>query len=139
MSPVVQKTRRYAFPASHVLASRALPAEENDRIFGKCANPNGHGHDYGVEVSVEGPIDPDHGEVASNTLLDEIFDDTIRSRYSHSFLNDLPQFALEVPTAENIAKAIFAELRIELAERSDARLAAVRVIETSNNDFVVRA
>ena len=139
MSPVVQKTRRYAFPASHVLASRALPDDENDRIFGKCANPNGHGHDYGVEVSVEGPIDPADGEVAPNALLDEIFDDTIRSHYSHGFLNDLPQFVRDVPTAENIAKAIFAELRIELAQRTDARLAAVRVIETSNNEFVVRA
>ena len=50
----VRLTRRFRFPAAHVLASRALSDAENQGVFGKCANPNGHGHDYGVEVSVEG-------------------------------------------------------------------------------------
>jgi len=137
--PRVEKTRCYAFPAAHVLASRALPDAENDRIFGKCANPNGHGHDYRVEVTVVGTVDPGTGEIAPNELVDEIFDEVVRKDYAHAMLNDLPQFADAVPTAENIAGAIFSALAERIAQRTHARLAAVRVVETSNNDFVVRA
>jgi 6-pyruvoyltetrahydropterin/6-carboxytetrahydropterin synthase len=139
VKPLVRKTRCYAFSAAHVLASTQLSAGENDRIFGKCANPNGHGHDYGVEVSVEGPIDPEIGEVAPNVLLDEIFDEAVAARYSHGLLNEMPQFETVVPTAENIAQAIFLDLANRIEQRTNARLAAVRVVETSNNDFVVRA
>ena len=88
---------------------------------------------------MEGSIDPELGEVAPNRLLDEIFDEVVAARYSHSLLNDMPQFETTVPTAENIALAIFEDLAIRVEERTRARLAAVRVIETSNNDFVVRA
>jgi 6-pyruvoyltetrahydropterin/6-carboxytetrahydropterin synthase len=137
--PRVRKTRCYSFPAAHILASRSLSDAENDRIFGKCANPNGHGHDYGVEVCVEGAIDRASGEVVPNALLDEIFDDRVRTGYSHAFLNDVPAFAEAVPTAENVARAIFAALAAPVEERTGARLAAVRVIETSNNFFEVNA
>jgi 6-pyruvoyltetrahydropterin/6-carboxytetrahydropterin synthase len=139
VKPLVRKTRCYAFSAAHVLASPQLSADENDRIFGKCANPNGHGHDYGVEVSVEGPVDPEKGEVAPNALLDEIFDEVVTARYSHGLLNEMPRFETAVPTAENIAQAIYEDLANRIEQRTHAKLAAVRVIETSNNDFVVRA
>lgn len=135
--PIVRKTRRYRFPAAHVLASTRLSDAENDEIFGKCANPNGHGHDYGVEVCVEGRVDPETGEVATNAALDAVFDNVVRTQYSHAMLNDLPQFESEVPTAENIAKSIFGALLGPVRERTPARLAAVRVIETSNNYFDV--
>ena len=122
---------------AHVLASRSLSASENDEIFGKCANPNGHGHDYGVDVSVEGRIDVDNGHVVPLETLDAIFDEAIRDRYSHRLLNELPRFEERVPTAENIALAIFEDLAPLIALRTDARLANVRVIETANNHFDV--
>lgn len=134
---MIRLTRRYHFPAAHVLASRSLSASENDRIFGKCANPNGHGHDYGVEVSVEGRIDADSGHVVPPAILDAIFDEAIREPYSHRMLNDLPRFLERVPTAENIALAIFEDLAPLVALRTDARLANVRVVETANNHFDV--
>ena len=133
----VRLTRRYRFPAAHVLASRALSQAENERVFGRCANPNGHGHDYGVEVSVEGSVDPISGRVARPEVLDSLFDEEIRERYSHRMLNDLVRFAERVPTAENIALAIFDDLAPLVARHTCARLAKVRVVETSNNHFDV--
>jgi 6-pyruvoyltetrahydropterin/6-carboxytetrahydropterin synthase len=133
----VRLTRRFRFPAAHVLASRALPDAENQRVFGKCANPNGHGHDYGVEVSVEGAVDPESGQVVSPALLEGLFDEEIRARYAHCLLNDLERFATRVPTAENIALAIFDDLAPLVALHTSAKLAKVRVVETSKNYFDV--
>jgi 6-pyruvoyltetrahydropterin/6-carboxytetrahydropterin synthase len=135
----VRLTRRYRFPAAHVLASNVLSEAENQRIFGKCANPNGHGHDYGVEVSVEGAVDPASGRVVSLEVLDGIFDSEVRGRYSHRMLNEVARFETQVPTAENIALAIFDDLASPVAKRTGARLTNVRVVETSNNHFDVRA
>jgi 6-pyruvoyltetrahydropterin/6-carboxytetrahydropterin synthase len=133
----VRLTRRFRFPAAHVLASRQLSAAENRRVFGKCANPNGHGHDYGVEVSVEGPVDPETGRVASPAVLESLFDEQIRERYSHRMLNELEPFAARVPTAENIALAIFDDLAPLVALHTSARLAGVRIVETPKNHFDV--
>ncbi len=133
----VRLTRRYRFPAAHVLASRQLCDGENERVFGKCANPNGHGHDYGVEVSVEGSVDPISGRVVPPVVLDTLFEEQIRERYSHRMLNDLACFGSLVPTAENIALAIFDDLAPLVAAHSSARLAKVRVVETSKNHFEV--
>ena len=69
---MISLTRRYALPAAHVLAHPSLSAKENDRIYGKCANPLGHGHDYGLEVSVSGPIDPLSGRIVDPEVLDAI-------------------------------------------------------------------
>ena len=132
---MIRLTRRYRFPAAHVLASPLLSDAENDRIFGKCANPNGHGHDYGVEVSVEGRVDPATGHVVPPDLLDAVFDEAVRERWSHRLLNDLPRFAKRVPTAENIAEALFEDLAPLIAVRTGARLANVRVVETGRNHF----
>lgn len=126
-------TRRYRFPAAHVLAQPAFSREENDRIFGKCANPAGHGHDYEVEVSVTGPVDEETGQIIAPHTLDEIFDDVVVSRYAHTLLNDVEPFRDVVPTAENIAAALFEALRDAVAHRSPARLAHVRVVETPRN------
>jgi 6-pyruvoyltetrahydropterin/6-carboxytetrahydropterin synthase len=134
---VIVLTRRYHFPAAHVLASRDLSASENDRIYGKCANPNGHGHNYGVEVSVAGTPDPETGHIVPPCTLDAIFDEAVRERYSHRMLNDLESFRRRVPTAENIAQVLFGELAPLVAVRTRARLANVRVVETSNNYFDV--
>ncbi len=133
----VRLTRRYRFPAAHVLASRQLGDAENERVFGKCANPNGHGHDYGVEVSVEGSVDPISGRVVPPGVLDTLFEEEIRERYSHRMLNDLPRFGTQVPTAETIALALFPDRAPHVAAPSSARLAKVRVVETSKNHFDV--
>ena len=132
---MIELTRRYRFPAAHVLRHPDLSDEENFRVFGKCANPNGHGHNYEVEVTLTGPIDPSTGRLFPVQRLDEIFDQSIRSTFSHRMLNELPAFALRVPTAENIARAIYDDLERDLDARALTRLARVRVIETDRNSF----
>jgi len=132
---LIQFTRCYQFPAAHVLSSPRLSEEENRRIFGQCANPSGHGHDYRVEITVAGPVDEDTGRIVSPEVLDEIFDQTIRDVYSHRLLNDLDGFSERPPTAENLGQAMFGALVPALARRSRARLARVRIRETSRSHF----
>jgi 6-pyruvoyltetrahydropterin/6-carboxytetrahydropterin synthase len=132
---VIGLTRCYRFPAAHVLSSRRLSQEENLRIFGPCANPGGHGHNYGVEVTVAGPVDDESGRIIPLELLDAVFDETVREVYSHRLLNDLDDFAQRVPTAENLAEVIFEALAPQVARRSGARLARVRLRETTRNHF----
>jgi len=132
---VIQLTRCYRFPAAHVLASTALSDAENQRIFGKCANPAGHGHNYGVEISVSGPIDEQTGKIIPDELLDSIFDDTVSARYSHRMLNELPEFERLVPTAENILVVLHDALSEAVSRRSSARVTGVRVVETGRNSF----
>jgi 6-pyruvoyltetrahydropterin/6-carboxytetrahydropterin synthase len=133
---VIALTRRYEFPAAHVLASPSLSESENRRIYGKCANPNGHGHNYGVEVTVSGEVDPLSGRIAEPAELDAIFDERVRDRFAHRTLNDDRAFADRVPTAENIARVIHDELAPAIGERTGARLMRVRVDETRRNSFV---
>jgi 6-pyruvoyltetrahydropterin/6-carboxytetrahydropterin synthase len=132
---VITLTRRYEFPAAHVLRHPALSDAENRRIYGKCANPNGHGHDYGVEVTVGGPIDDGTGSILATELLDAIFEERIGRRFGHSDLNRDPAFAERVPTAENIALVFHDELAPAIAARSSARLVRVRIRETPRNTF----
>ena len=132
---MIQLTRRYRFPAAHVLASTALSKQENERIFGKCANPNGHGHDYGVEVSVSGPLDPETGQIVAEDLLDRIFQETVGDRFSHRMLNELPEFEERVPTAENILVVLHDALQTAIERESRARLTGVRLVETPRNSF----
>jgi 6-pyruvoyltetrahydropterin/6-carboxytetrahydropterin synthase len=134
---VIAVTRRYSFPAAHVLARPDFSEAENERVYGKCANPGGHGHDYGVEVTVSGTVDARTGQIIGPELLDEIFDETVRQRFSHTLLNDDPLFSDQVPTAENIARVVYAALAEPVAERggSGARLHAVRIVETRRNSF----
>jgi 6-pyruvoyltetrahydropterin/6-carboxytetrahydropterin synthase len=130
-------TRRYRFPAAHVLAQPSFSARENERIFGKCANPGGHGHDYEVELSVTGPVDPETGQIVAPGLLDEIFEEAVVSRYAHTMLNDVAPFGALVPTAENIAVVLRDRLAAAVAQRSAARVAHVRVVETPRNSAEV--
>lgn len=129
-------TRRYRFPAAHVLAHPSFTAEENLRIYGKCANPAGHGHNYGIEVTVTGPLDPRSGRIIDPDQLDAIFQRQVESRFGHRMLNRDPAFAERVPTAENLAQVIHAELAPAIERAGTARLARVRVVETRRNSFV---
>jgi len=131
---VISMTRRYRFPAAHVLRRADFSEAENQRVYGKCANPNGHGHDYTVEVTVSGPVDDATGRVLEPARLDDLVEGALLRRFSHRLLNDDPLFAERVPTAENIARAAHALLREGVAA-GGARLRRVRVRETRNNTF----
>ena len=133
---MIELTRCYGFPAAHVLARDDFSEERNRATYGKCANPGGHGHNYGVEVTVRGPIEAATGEIMSRPLLDRLVDTHVLARFAHRMLNDDPLFAERVPTAENIALAIQEQLEAPIAEAGAARLARVRVRETRKNSFV---
>jgi len=132
---VIAVTRRYEFPAAHVLSSRELSDDENRRVFGKCANPKGHGHNYALEITVTGPLDEQSGQIIAPALLDELYEQIVAARYAHRMLNELECFASQVPTAENIAQRVFDDLSPAVADSSSARVARVRVVESSNNSF----
>lgn len=133
---MIALTRRYRFPAAHVLRHPGLSDAENARIYGKCANPAGHGHDYGLEITVAGEVDPASGQLVARDRLDALVAQRVLDRFGHSLLNDDPAFAQRVPTAENIALATFAELAPALAAaHPGARLVRVRLEETRKNSF----
>jgi 6-pyruvoyltetrahydropterin/6-carboxytetrahydropterin synthase len=132
---MISLTRRYPLPAAHVLCHPSFSAEQNERVYGKCANPAGHGHDYGIEVTVAGPVDPVTGRVFDPDALDEIISERVLARFAYRSLNDDPAFAQRVPTAENIAVVIHEALVGAIETRPGVRLAGIRVRETRKNFF----
>jgi 6-pyruvoyltetrahydropterin/6-carboxytetrahydropterin synthase len=133
---MIALTRRYRFPAAHVLRHPGLSDADNARIYGKCANPAGHGHDYGLEITVAGEVDPVSGQIVARDRLDALVAERVLDRFGHSLLNQDPAFAEQVPTAENIALATYAELAPAIAAaRPGARLIRVRLEETRKNSF----
>lgn len=124
--------RRYLVSASHRLHADALSAEENRAAYGKCNNPHGHGHDYTVEVLVGGPVDAETGMVVNLMDLDRVVKSQIVERFDHRNLNTDPLFADQVPTTENLCRAVFDLLKNELPA---GKLEYVRVEETENNSF----
>ena len=123
-------TRKVEFSASHVCRSAALSDEENRQRFGLAANPHGHGHNYVVEVSLEGEPDPVTGMVLDLKELKEILNREIVAPYDHRFLNyEVPPFDRVIPTAENIARDIWQRLEPHLTAEK-RRLRSVRVYET---------
>jgi 6-pyruvoyltetrahydropterin/6-carboxytetrahydropterin synthase len=131
---VIELTRRYRFPAAHVLASRELTDAENRRLYGKCANPAGHGHDYGLEVTIRGPVDQRSGSIVPLEKLDALVRERVLERLGYRPLNEDPWFASAVPTAENVALAVQRELA-RAVEGSGARVVRVRLTETRRNSF----
>jgi 6-pyruvoyltetrahydropterin/6-carboxytetrahydropterin synthase len=132
----MELTRRYAFPAAHVLVHPSFSPEENERIYGRCANPNGHGHNYDVEVTITGPMDEQTGQIFPLKLLDQVFDEYVGSRFGSQLLNDDVAFQSLVPTAENIAVVIHATLATAVASRGRAEVIRVKVVETRNNSCI---
>ena len=128
----VELGRRYHFAASHRLHSGKLSEQENDRIYGKCNNPYGHGHNYTVEVRFSGSIDPATGMIANLADLDTFVNERVIEPFDHRSLQDeVPAFREAVPTTENLCIEIFQRLKTFPC----AKLEAVRVVETSNNSF----
>ena len=132
---MIELTRCYRFPAAHVLCHPSFDDDENFRVFGKCANPGGHGHSYGIQVTVTGPVDAESGEIMSRERLDSIVGERILQRFSHRLLNDDALFEARVPTAENIARAIYHEIEAPVDAAGTARLRRVCVLETRKNRF----
>ncbi len=125
-------TRRYMLSASHRLHNDALSPEENRRLYGKCNNPFGHGHNYMVEVTVGGVVDERTGMVCDLVEIDRIVAREVLERFDHTNLNCLPDFRNAVPTTENLCVRIFDLLAPCL---QTARLERVRVEETAQNSF----
>jgi len=131
---VIALTRRYRFPAAHVLAHPDLSAEENALTYGKCANPAGHGHDYGLEITVTGEVDAETGSIVERDALDALVSERVLDRFGHRMLNEDPDFRERVPTAENIAVVIHDALAAPIAA-AGARLVRVDLHETRRNRF----
>jgi len=136
---MVYLTRRYRFCASHRLHNEALTDEANLRIYGKCDSPFGHGHNYVLEVTVQGPIDQETGMVFDLVALDGIVAKEVLERFDYTNLNlDGEDFRSRVPTTENVCERIFQLLEVKLAQGGPlhaAGLARVRLEETSSNFF----
>lgn len=120
-------TRKAEFSASHYYWNEAWSAEENERVFGKCANKNGHGHNYTLEVTVVGEVDATSGFVVDLKQLKDVMEREVVAVYDHRHLNkEAPEFAKAIPTTENIAIAAWKRLEGKIP---GARLHRIRVYE----------
>lgn len=124
-------SRKAHFNAAHRLYRKDWTDEQNATVFGKCSNPNFHGHNYGLTVSVTGEIDPETGFVIDIKILAELIAEHIEGAFDHKNLNlDVPEFENLNPTAENIAVVIWNKLRTHIP--SDKELEVV-LYETPRN------
>lgn len=125
---MIYLTRKCEFSASHYYHNPEFTPEENRRIFGKCNNPNGHGHNYTLEVTVKGTVNPQSGFVVDLKDLKEILNREVLDALDHRFLNkEVPEFATQIPTTENLAISIWKRLEQRF---EGAKLHRVRVYET---------
>jgi 6-pyruvoyltetrahydropterin/6-carboxytetrahydropterin synthase len=123
-------TRKAEFSASHYYWNEAWSEDENVRKFGKCANRNGHGHNYTLEVTVSGEIDPATGFVVDLKQLKDVMEHEVVSVYDHRHLNlEVPEFKSSIPTTENIAIAVWKRLDGKIP---GASLHRVRVYELTD-------
>jgi 6-pyruvoyltetrahydropterin/6-carboxytetrahydropterin synthase len=141
-APVAHLTRCYAFSASHRLHSSELSDGENQRIYGKCNNPWGHGHNYRLEVTVSGPVNAATGMVMNLVDLDRLVKEEVLDPLDHTNLNlDVPCFHDRVPTSENLLLEIAGRLderwnrESSREARGAAKLTKLRLQETGKNFF----
>ena len=124
-------TRRATFSASHYYWNEKWTAEKNEQVFGRCANRNGHGHNYTLEVTVAGEPDPTTGFVVDLKGLKAIIDYEVLASWDHRHLNlEAPEFAATIPTTENLAIAAWKRLEPAVTAAGGARLSRVRIYET---------
>jgi 6-pyruvoyltetrahydropterin/6-carboxytetrahydropterin synthase len=132
-------TRKYEFSASHRLHAASLSAEENQRLFGKCNNPYGHGHNYVLHVTVRGQPDPATGMVAPREAIDAAVREAVLPKIDRKDMNcAVPEFSGRVPTTENLALVIGDWLCQEWRRRfagGEPRLSRLRLEETGRNTF----
>lgn len=125
-------TRRYRFAASHRLHCDAMSAQENQAVYGKCNNPHGHGHNYSLEVTIGGAVDPITGMVCNLADLDAFVNENILERFGHENLNHLAEFAGVVPTTENQCIALY---KIIEEGFRHGHIERIRMEETMLNSF----
>ena len=126
-------TRRATFSASHYYWRSDWPAEKNEQVFGRCANRNGHGHNYTLEVTVAGEPDSITGFVVDLKWLKDVMEKNVLAAFDHRHLNlEVPEFrdGAMIPTTENIAIASWNRLEPAILSAGGARLSCVRVYET---------
>src|ERR1700722_10971577 len=124
-------SRRYHFSASNRLHTDAYDAAKNQTVFGKCNNPHGHGHNYTVQVTFSGQVDPPTGMVCNLADLDAFAQRNLLARFDHTNLNTLDCFANKVSTTENLS----IEIHRIFQGFTAAHLERIHVEETSNNSF----
>ena len=123
--------RKAHFNAAHRLHNDDWSAEKNKDVFGKCNNPNYHGHNYDLEVKVVGEVNPDTGYVMDMKILKQFIKSEVTEIYDHKNLNlDVPDFKTTIPTAENIASAIYERLRVHITAPLELK---IKLYETSRN------
>lgn len=128
---IVTVSRKAHFNAAHRLFRPDWSEEKNNQVFGKCNNPNFHGHNYELIASVTGPIDPDTGFVMDVKILKDLIKSEIEDALDHKNLNlDVPEFELLNPTAENIAVVIYNRLKPHLAQELSLK---ITLYETPRN------
>ena len=139
----VRLTRRYRFSAAHRLHSDLLSEEQNNDVYGKCNNPHGHGHDYVMDVSVRGDVDPVRGRLLSIDALDLFVQTVVLNNFDRRNLNvEVGEFATLVPTTEALAQVIARRLSEAWAvtfRGNAARFEKLRIWETRNNIFEILA
>ena len=123
--------RKEHFNAAHRLHNPTWSEEKNERIFGKCNNPNWHGHNYELIVKLAGDTDPETGYVYDMKILSDLIREEVTNKLDHRNLNlDVPEFADINPTAENIAKVIYQWLRVKIEAELDLK---ITLYETERN------
>lgn len=139
MAPIAYFSRRYRLSAMHRLHAPSLTDAQNRDTYGKCNNPFGHGHNYFIEVTVAGPIDPVTGFVVDMPKLDALAKRELLDRFDQVSLNDDPVFAGDfVPSTENLTievERIFRREVPKLDATGKLRLHTIRIEETANNSF----
>jgi 6-pyruvoyltetrahydropterin/6-carboxytetrahydropterin synthase len=132
---LVSLTRRYHFAAAHRLHTDGLSEEENWKLYGKCNNPHGHGHNYILYVTVSGLADAGNGHILQIDALDRVVLDTVVARFDHQDLNQDPEFANRVTTGENLVRFIW-DLLVKRVP--NAKLEKIGLVETRDNYFEFR-
>ena len=134
-------TRVYRFAASHRLHSSQLSSELNWKLYGKCNNPYGHGHNYALHVSVSGNIDEATGRIIDLGALDRYVHERVIGAFDHKDMNaDVEDFKATVPTTENLAAVIVERLRGEWPRSfGNTRLERILIEETPRNTFELRS
>lgn len=136
-------TRRYRFAASHRLHSEAFSEDENRKLYGKCSNPYGHGHDYVLDVTATGPINPESGQVVHVPTLDRLVSEQVLKDFDHRYMNaDLSEFKTTVATSENIIQVIENRLNAHWGKVFPGdwpRLEGIRLRETKRNVFELKS
>jgi 6-pyruvoyltetrahydropterin/6-carboxytetrahydropterin synthase len=132
---MIYLTRKERFSSAHRMFKPEWSDEENMKVFGKCSNPNWHGHNYVIYVTVRGEVNAETGFVINMNILKQIIKDRIIDRVDHKNLNlDVDFMKNRIATTENLAKAIWEELADSI-RKEGAELHCVRIEETENNSI----